>query len=302
MGRPDVSVVIPSFQGADRLVGLMECLGAQRTRVDWEVVVVLDGSTDGSRGVLAGWEGSLPLRVLDRSVNCGRSATLNEGFAAAEGRVLVRCDDDLLPAPGYVQRAFDLVADDPTVAAVGLYRNVFPPTAFARVYGRPVDARFRCEAYAAPADRRWMFWAGNCAVHRDMWQRVGPYDAETFRSYGWEDIDWGYRLFRAGGHIVLDPELETTHRVAAVTAAGRLDRAEQSGRARTRFEAKHGVSGPSPSGPWAALVEATSRVAPSVLGRTVDIAVRALPPSTGLTVVDLAVEAAHRRGMREGSA
>ena len=66
---------------------------------------------------------------------------------------------------------------------VGLYRNVYPDTAYARIYGRDWDRRFRQEAYQVRADQLWRYWAGNVSVTRETWEEVGPYDT-SFRAYG----------------------------------------------------------------------------------------------------------------------
>lgn len=296
-----VSVVVPSYQGGSRLPALMECLASQRTARAWEVVVVLDGSSDSSAQVLAKWQDRVPLRVIARAENRGRSATLNEGFAQARNDVLVRCDDDLLPGPDYVELFGSLIEDDPGTGVIGLYRNEYPENRYARAYGRPVDARYRAEAYAAPARRRWMFWAGNCGVHRSAWEAVGPYD-ETFREYGWEDVDWGYRLMRAGYGIALEPGLETIHRVAATTAAVRLERARASGRASATFRQLHGLSTPElDDSAWNTLVRAAARGRASWLERGTEVLLPVLPEAAARRVVDLGVQASFHAGQLEAA-
>lgn len=257
---PQVSIVVPSRGGAQRLPHLVAALRAQ-TEPSWEAVVVLDGDIDDSAGVLATRAGDLPVRTIVFDQNQGRSAALNAGFAAATGEVLVRCDDDLRPASDFV--AAHLARHRAgRVGVVGLYRNVLPDTAYARRYGQARDQLFRDEAYRRPADQRWRYWAGNVSVTREDYDRVGPYDT-TFRAYGWEDVDWGYRLHRTGCPVVLAPELETEHHLAAVTTELRVTRAFHSGAARARFLAKHGPDALGASAPgggvWNALVTATSR-------------------------------------------
>lgn len=294
---PSVSVIIPSFQGALRLPELLAALASQDFGAAWEVILVLDGSSDDSASVAKGFRNSLNLTVLDRGFNAGRSTTLNDGFDAAQGDILIRCDDDLLPNPTYIAKFAQWFVEDRSVGVVGLYRNVYPETAYSRTYGRAVDKRFRREAYASDSGRRWQYWAGNCAVHRDMWERVGPYDAETYRAYGWEDVDWGYRLQAAGGHIVLDPELETTHRVAATTCAARANRAELSGAAALVFDGKHGTSSlPAASGVWGAGVRTAARARPSGWSAGVDAVLPHLSQDAGRKLVDLVIQASFRRG------
>ena len=302
---PAVSVVVPSRGGRDRLPVLLGCLEAQ-DRDDWEVVVVLDGDVDGSADVLAPWQDKLPLRVVAFPDNRGRSAALNAGFAAAAGDVLVRCDDDLAPRPDFVsQHAARHAAE--TCGAIGLYRNLFPETAYARVYGRRWDADFRRHAYASDPAQHWRYWAGNASVDRDSWARVGEYD-EGYRAYGWEDVDWGYRLSRLGVPIHLVPELETDHHVAATTTSGRGVRAYYAGSASRRFELKHGVTvhGQAARSPWGLAVAGTARVltegSVASLGKAVDRVADRLPRSVATKAVALLVEAGSAAGHRRTDA
>lgn len=187
-------------------------------------------------------------------------------------------------------------------------RNLFPDTPYARVYGRPRDLRFRSEAYAAPASQRWRYWAANVSVSRETWESVGPYD-EAFRRYGWEDVDWGYRLHRQGIELVIPPGLEATHDVAATTTFERARRAYYSGSARRLFEHKHGSAAlpavETPPSPWSRLV---STLADTIteqelyrVGAIGDWAVSHLPRPLGEKAVSLAVEAAAVAGYRAGA-
>jgi GT2 family glycosyltransferase len=308
---PDLalSVVVPTRGGARRLPVLLDALAAQDLEEPWEVVLVLDGDIDGSREVVEAYTDRVPLSIVEFGDNQGRSAALNAGFARARGEVLVRCDDDLVPSVDYLARHAARHAGD-VVGVVGLYRNVFPETTYARVYGREWDARFRREAYAAAADQAWRYWAGNCSVTRETWERVGPYDTD-FRAYGYEDVDWGYRLAALGVPIVLDPRLETEHRIASTTSAVRAQRAFYSGAARTRFELKHSIRTPPrpPATTWDRLVSLVARRLDEHriprLGRAVDACARPLPDPLARKAVAMLVEAAalagHARGQTTGA-
>ncbi|GAB3288548.1 hypothetical protein GCM10027427_04460 [Pseudoclavibacter terrae] len=233
-----VSIIVPSRGGAARLPQLFGALRAQTVR-NWEAVVVLDGDIDDSERICRAAAGNLPVRTIVFPENEGRSRALNAGFAAATGDILVRCDDDLVPAPDYVAQQIAEHADGP-VGVIGLYRNIFPDTPYASVYGRPNDERFRREAYAKSADAVWHYWAGNASISRSTYEKVGEYDPR-FRAYGYEDVDMGYRLYQLGVRIHLSPELETNHMVAATTTRVRVKRAYYSGSARRVFEDKHAL-------------------------------------------------------------
>jgi glycosyltransferase involved in cell wall biosynthesis len=302
---PEVSVVVPSRGGAGRLPLLLGCLQRQ-THDDFEVVVVVDGDVDGSEQILAAWASRVPVRPVVFPVNRGRPAALNAGHADAKGDVLVRCDDDLAPGPDYV-RLHAAAHEAGPAGAVGMCRNVFPETTYARVYGRPAYERFREAAHAAPPDTRWRYWGGNVSVDRATWDRVGPYD-ESYRGYGWEDVDWGYRVHRAGLPISVVPALETDHHIAATTTAGRALRAFDSGSARRRFETKHGVQVDGPAGldPWNLAVQAAARLLSERgigrVARGVDRLADRLPRRVAEKAVALTVEAGSLAGYRRSDA
>lgn len=301
---PVASVVVPSFRGAARLPALLDSLASQEPGTPaFEVVVVVDGVVDDTLEVLAA-EHRLDLRPVVLPENQGRVGALNAGFEAARGDVLIRCDDDLVASPSYVRRFCDVVADG--VAAVGLYRNTYVENRYSEVYGSAADENLRRGAYASP-DFSWRYWAGNCAISRAMFLDVGEYDAR-YRLYGWEDVDYGYRLHIAGYAVVLDPGLETTHRVAAVTCSRRAVRAAQSGAARVLFESKFpGSPLPSavpPRSLWNNLVFGCSVIVgrkPELCGRVVDHVISLLPRNAARRLVGLTVEAAALAGYRHPS-
>lgn len=306
MPPPVVSVVVPSRGGVNRLPVLLDALSRQQIDDEWEVVVVLDGDIDDSAGLLARRAATLPIRVVTFEANRGRSAALNAGFEAAGGDVLIRCDDDLVPAPDYLAR-HTAGHGGQSVGIIGLYRNVYPETTYARVYGRDWDRRFRRDGYQVAPDETWRYWAGNVSVSRHTWNRVGPYDV-SFRAYGWEDVDWGYRLHQSGVPVVLDRGLETEHRIAATTTASRAQRAYYSGAAKRKFDLKHGLAGqpPEPKTVWDRAVAATAphlnEFRAQRLGAFTDRAAGVLPSSAARKAIALVVESAARAGSTNGMA
>jgi hypothetical protein len=110
MSLPTVSVVVNNFN-YERYVGLaIESALAQRPRV--EVVVVDDGSSDGSHEVLSKYRRRAKLILQD---NGGQAAAFNSGFAATTGDVVVFLDADDVLAPAAV-RAIQPAFSDPGVA------------------------------------------------------------------------------------------------------------------------------------------------------------------------------------------
>ena len=89
---PVVSVIVPTFNRADFLPRTLESLFAL-SYPDVEIVVVDDGSTDGTAGLLAGLADRPRLSCL-RQANGGQASAVNRGFAAAAGRFLMVCNSD----------------------------------------------------------------------------------------------------------------------------------------------------------------------------------------------------------------
>ena len=189
--------------------------------------------------MLAAWADRVPVRPVVFPENRGRPAALNAGLADAKGDVLVRCDDDLAPGPDYVRLHAAAHAVRPSRGGRDVPQRV-PGDGVRRAStaARPTSGSATAPT-PRPPDTRWRYWGGNVSVDRETWDRVGPYD-EGYRGYGWEDVDWGYRVHSAGVPITVVPGLETDHHIAATTTAGRALRAYYSGSARRRFEAKHG--------------------------------------------------------------
>lgn len=300
---PAASIVVPTRGGSQRLPVLLDALRAQ-TLDDFEVIVVIDGDIDESADVVERVKGRLPLRTIVFPENCGRSAALNAGFAAARGRVLIRCDDDLVPGPDYVSAHVLRHSGEPC-GVIGLTRNVYCPSSYARAYGRGRDVLFRKAAYAADSDRFWRYWAANVSVTRETFDRVGGYD-EGFRRYGWEDVDWGYRLALLEVPIVLARELETVHTGPPATTSVRVQKAYDSGAAYGRFLAKHGSAmldpGPSGAGWWDKLVRAVAAAVGRrgfvILGKFADVTADYLPKYVAEKLISLLVEAAALSGRR----
>jgi glycosyltransferase involved in cell wall biosynthesis len=293
---PVASIIVPTFRGVDRLPTLFDAFASQQEGTEsFEVIVVIDGVDDGSVA-LAAKETRFAVRHILFPENRGRVAALNAGFEAARGDVLVRCDDDLVPQTDYVHQHVRSQAHGP-VGAIGLYLNRFEPTAYSHAYGEQADRDLRAGAYMTPTDMRWRFWAGNCSITRAVWATVGPYDPD-YRLYGWEDIDYGYRVQRAGFPVILHRGLETPHRVAAVTTQIRAVRAAHAASARRIFERKHQTANLPPAVPphsvWNTAVRGVSvaaRLAGTArVGAIVDRMLPVAPPPVARKLIALAVE------------
>ena len=303
------AVVIPSRGGATRLPRLLRSL-ARQSHPDWEAIVVVDGDIDNSAGVVHDFAGSHPdlaLRCIVLPTNQGRVTALNTGFAAATGDVLIRADDDFDLADTHIA-AHVAPHETARVGVVGLPVNLAPDNAYMRAYGTWSDQNGRAQSHATATEERWRLWGGNVSCTREVFDEVGGYDPR-YRGYGWEDLDFGYRLHQLGVPIVIADEAQVRHHMASVTATIRARRAWDSGVARARFESIHGqgssgVAVPIGNDPWNRLVRGTARaltpMSLSTMARGVDAALRVCPRSVGRKLVALSVESAAVAGFTTG--
>lgn len=302
---PEASVIVPSRGGAQRLPRLIGALATQEDAPPFEVHVVVDGDVDGSEAVLAQSAADHPSLDLSWTVfreNRGRVAALNAGADATSGRILIRTDDDLEPGPHYIRDHVAAHSGGPR-GVIGLTANVLPDSAYQRVYGDAQDEAHRRHAYALPAEQQWRHWAGNVSVPRALHEELGGYDPD-YRQYGWEDVDFGYRLHIAGYPVEIRPELETRHHAAAVTTYTKARRALHSGSARQIFTAKHGAGALSgdraPGGPWGVAVRAVAALSTErtiqYSSTVVERAAAVLPAPVARKLIALQVEAAAETG------
>jgi len=131
---------------------------------------------------------------------------------------------------------------------------------------------------------------------------AAPYDP-AYQHYGWEDVDYGYRLHEAGIPVILAPELEPLPHGAATDTVKRAMRAYHSGAARRTFDQLHpGAIAPVASGGgwWGKLVGAvasrTNEESTEQLANFTDSAIGVLPGPFATKLVALNVEAASLSG------
>src|SRR6185436_816670 len=118
---PEVSVVIPTHNRLEVLAEVLQALEFQQGAPAFEVVVVDDGSSDGTSDWLRSRTFNLPLRVLTQE-NRGPAAARNTGVAVAAGRWVFFLGDDTVPSPGWLaahREAHRTRGDDPHLAVIG---------------------------------------------------------------------------------------------------------------------------------------------------------------------------------------
>jgi hypothetical protein len=198
-----ISAVVPVFDGMAFLPRSLPPLLAMLRRGELcEVIVVDDGSTDGS-GEWARAQGARVLATGGRfGPGCGRNLAAQE----ARGDVLWFVDADVVAHADAATPLRAALADPGVVAVFGSYDDAPPDPGFASQY---MNLRHHF-VHQRDAGEASTFWAGCGAVRRADFLAVGGFDAERYTRPSIEDIELGYRL-RGRGRIVIEPRMQGTH-------------------------------------------------------------------------------------------
>ena len=178
-------------------------------RESFEVVVVDDGSDDGTAHFLSGARFHFSLRVVYHEKNRGRAAARNSGIRQARGRVVVFLDDDMEVTPGLLTAHLRKQAEGHKLVVLGNICRSLKVAGTALV--RYLDSRgvYKLKP-GQPVPFRY-FRSNNVSVERDFLLVVGLFD-EGFRQYGGEDLELGYRLSLAGAKFVYAPQAQSHRR------------------------------------------------------------------------------------------
>jgi GT2 family glycosyltransferase len=212
--RPDISVVISTYQRRESLRRAVDSLVAQRVppQLTYEIILVDNNSSDGTRDVIAEYVRRYPALVRFTSeprqgVSCGRNA----GIRASRGAIVAFTDDDNVPSRTWVATIASTMETHRGVDGVGgkvlpewprippgwLDRKHWSPLAILDYGERP---------FLTSARRPLCLLTANLAIRREVLDRLGGFTPDFHRC---QDHELLLRLWRAGGHVLYAPELVT---------------------------------------------------------------------------------------------
>ncbi|MGA7936532.1 MAG: glycosyltransferase [Kovacikia sp.] len=202
------SVVIPTYNRKPILEKCLKALEAQRFNpaliAGYEVVVVDDGSTDGTVAWLQAVASEFPHVRLIQQDHQGPAAARNLGVEKAAGDTIIFIDSDLVVTERFLQSHAEALRQGEE--ALGSDRLF--------TYGRVINTcNFEnptAEPFKVTDFSQAFFATGNVAIARIWLEQAGLFD-RRFQLYGWEDLELGVRLKQLGLTLIKCPEAVGYH-------------------------------------------------------------------------------------------
>lgn len=223
----NVSLIMPTFNGLALLQKHLPALLAAKGVADSELIIVDDGSADGTAEWLR--ENIPHARVIVQETNSGFSVACNMAIYAASGEFLVLLNNDVEVDPDFLAPLLRPLANDPQVFAVNS-RILLPGQNMldeGEKTGGFHHGLFYVDCQRDPANRSAAtaptLYATACAAayRRSMVEQLGGFD-ELYSPCYWEDVDLSYRALKRGWKVLYEPASVVYHQHETTT--GRLDK------------------------------------------------------------------------------
>ena len=186
-----VSVLIATYNRRDLLDRSLECLFRQDYPKDqYEIIVVDDGSSDGTQKMVEGKSPSCGLKYLKHKERKGQSKAKNLGISYAQGEVIIFIDDDVFCPPQFIRqhmryhKKYDNVIVDGPAINTDRIDNPFN------------DKKKRLLAFLDFFGAT--FITSNTSCKRESLIKAGGFDEEFGKKFGWQDRELGFRLRKMG--------------------------------------------------------------------------------------------------------
>ena len=226
----ELSVVIVNYNGGELVKACVGSVYDNAPRRPFEVIVVDNGSTDGSAAAI---ETAYPnVQLIRRKRNDGLAKAFNDGVAVMRGRYLLSLDDGTRVLPGAIDALLDFLQAHPSAGAAGarLYDPDMTVQPVARRFPNPLNAIFGRRSLLtklfpnSPIVKRYLMseftdsiepfevdWNSSAAmaIRRAAIDQVGAMDPRYF--VYWADADWCCRLRKAKWDIYCVPRSKIVH-------------------------------------------------------------------------------------------
>ncbi len=182
----EASIIIPTYNRKSILEKCLEALFNQNYPKDkYEIILIDDGSTDDTRTMIESFSPSCKLKYLRNEKRMGIPRTRNRGIREAQGKYIIFTDSDVVATPNFIKQhmAYHKKYQDVIVNGELIWVPSF------KQIGKKRKSIFDLSLSS--------FDTANVSVARKHLLKVGGFD-EDLSAYGWQDLELGYRLRKAG--------------------------------------------------------------------------------------------------------
>lgn len=235
MSKPKISIVLGSYNQLDVIKRVLVSFETQGIEEAFEVIVVDSSSNDGSQAFLKSYSPRYLFRPIIQD-NKGKAAARNTGVKAASADLILITDSDMIAHPDLLQTHIDAHDKSPTASC--FEGRTFNLT---ELHWPPDDAKlypYITKAYQKGDKLGWFYFlTGNLSFPKSVFEAEGGFD-ESFESYGWEDLELGYRLSQKKVPLYFLPDAINYH-YHVLTKTEEIQRCVAKGESAKRLMNKH---------------------------------------------------------------
>jgi GT2 family glycosyltransferase len=216
MSAPLVSVIVLNMNGESIIGRCLDHLLAQ-SYPNIEIIVVDNGSSDGSLAILQTYLATGKVTVVRNERNLGVPGGRNQGLLYARGTVVAFIDNDGYAAPDWLEECLRTLGTDPQIGAVApavffnkrkIILNGVGATINRQGYGGDLCFNVPYEFATPPSEALYPMGCG-MVIRKDVMDRIGPLDALLVNYY--DDTEVGIRIWKLGFRVVAAPEAWVDH-------------------------------------------------------------------------------------------
>jgi len=202
-----VSVIIPTYRRCDSVKRVLQALSSQTVPSDeYEVIISIDGSEDGTREVVDTFKPDYTLRSI-WSPNSGRASACNKGIREARGEIIILLDDDMEPTKNFIRAHYNAHIRGARVGVIGAAPIPINESSSFIVHYIAEKFNSHMNKISTPGYNFQIrdFYSGNFSIRRKLFLEVGLYN-EAFKTYGNEDVELASRFLKSGVKLAFNSE------------------------------------------------------------------------------------------------